>query len=469
MNDVNIYTASCFNSMKEYEAQNMSYSVFENIDFHQVPYTISFFRSDFRGAKFQKVLFYKNNLDRADFLNSIFIECSFDKINFGCCQMKNCYFENVSFTNNFYRNTSIHSCTFKNCKFPDEKFLINMQRCRLVNCDFIGCDFEMSTTDSDEFENCKFIDTNLATMHAENHNFIKCTFRNTFFDSSYYFGYFISKCSLHDVYFLYRGEYVDFKDINCASTIQLLRNEHRYNDLINVLKYNHEENKIIFEIKEGIQYFSNYHYGRMLELNFIFKTLILSALYEELDFEVLYNILSFFQDEKWETYSSNEKIEIGALIQKLQNSLFVADHSYDYLSSINLQKMSALTVQFESDDLDECLNNAQRFINDFSNIEYWKLIDKKQGSWFLTFAVPTVVLLSILPSVIKKYADVYFDIKVKRVLSKKLLSKLDSTRLSTDQIKNIESAIHLANLTMAEPISDHETIGEFIKSIRAEI
>lgn len=52
MNDVN-----CFNSMKEYKTQNMSYSVFKNIDFRQFSYTIPFLEAlDFKKFYFVKII-----------------------------------------------------------------------------------------------------------------------------------------------------------------------------------------------------------------------------------------------------------------------------------------------------------------------------------------------------------------------------------------------------------------------------
>ncbi|MDR2166407.1 MAG: pentapeptide repeat-containing protein, partial [Clostridiales bacterium] len=53
------------------EKEDFTYTLFENIDFMQDDSPVSFFRSDFRGAKFVNVIFYRNNFDRADFISSV--------------------------------------------------------------------------------------------------------------------------------------------------------------------------------------------------------------------------------------------------------------------------------------------------------------------------------------------------------------------------------------------------------------
>lgn len=469
MENIQLYNKAVFDRFKKFEAKDLSYSVFEDVDFHEYIHTISFFRSDFRGSKFKKISFYKNNFDRSDFLNSVFLNCNFEKVNFGCCQIKNCYFENTNFCNNSYRNTSIHSSTFVNCTFPDETFLVNMQHCKMVNCTFEGCSFEMSTTDSDEFEECIFSNTNLATMHAENHTFINCKFNNVYIGSSYFFGYSMTKCDMQNVYFLYRGEYVDFKMLNSKQFLEKFAKEHRYNDIINLLKYCRKQSDIVFQFNKFIDYYSNRPYGCMLDIVTVLNTLIFSAIHEELQFDVLYILLNQLIDASWTLYSFEEQNEIDSLINKLQNALFLTEHSETYLQEIDKKNYSCLSINFKSDDLQICLVKAEEFISSFSDTSYWKLVEKKQGSWILTFAVPTVVLISILPHIIKNYADVYYDIKSKRALSKKLLDKLNTTELSFKETEKLLANINSASLLIPAGKCINHNLAKDISSISANI
>lgn len=428
MNEIQVYNQQTFNKIKQFESRDLSYSLLQNVNFKECTNNVSFFRSDFRGTKFENVKFYKNNFDRSDFLNSVFIKCNFEKVNFGCCQVKNCYFEDVVFNSNIYRNTSIHSSTFINCEFPDEAFLINMQHCKLINCSFNGCSFEMSTTDSDEFVDCNFVNTNLATMHAEDHTFINCQFDNVFLGSSYYFGYLITKCNFKNVSFLYRGEYVDWNSIKSDELLNKFVSEHRYTEVINLLKNCKREREILVYIRKAMEHYSRYTFGRMLDISNIFKMLIFSAIYEELPFNLLYHILIIMETENFSYYTFEEKNDILSLCSKFKNALLLSQHSDDYIINIQPDMQSMVILTFSIDDYEECLNISKKMIGSISNIIHWELVDRKKGSWILFFSVSTFALISALPRIIKNYSDVYFDIKVKKAISKKLLSELESSK-----------------------------------------
>ncbi|MDE7269399.1 MAG: pentapeptide repeat-containing protein, partial [Acetatifactor sp.] len=343
MNELQLYKQNEFVEFKKFESRNLSYSVFENIDFHKFMHFVSFFRSDFRGTKFTNIQFYKNNFDRSDFLNAVFIDCSFEKVQFGCCQMKNCYFKNVKFSNNLYRNTSIHSTTFVNCEFPDETFLINMQHCTLKNCTFNGCTFEMSTTDSDTFDSCSFCNTNLATMHAENHKFVKCQLNNVCIDSSYFFGYSIADCMWNQVTFLYRGDYVHFKDILVEDFLNTFETQHRYNDIINFYISKKVQEKIPDILKMSFYYYKELPYGRMSDISIIIESLIFAAIYETVDYDILNEAITIIADADMSNYSFDEQIEIDALCTKLQNALYLRPHSEKYLAKIAVNSISTLS------------------------------------------------------------------------------------------------------------------------------
>lgn len=468
MNKIQIYNQQAFNKIKQFESRDLSYSLLQNINFKECVNNISFFRSDFRGTKFENVKFFKNNFDRSDFLNSVFIKCSFEKVNFGCCQIKNCYFEDIIFNSNLYRNTSIHSTTFINCEFPDETFLINMQHCKLINCTFSGCGFEMSTTDSNEFIDCSFVNTNLATMHAESHTFINCYFDNVFLGSSYYFGYLITKCYFKNVSFLYRGEYVDLNSLKSNDLLDKFIVEHRYTEIINILKTYNRENDIPMYVKKAMSHYTDYTWGRMLDISNIFKTLIFSAIYEEISFNVLYNILVLFEKESFLDYSFDERNEILSLCIKFKNALLLSQHNDEYLLNINPDLQAIVTFNFSDDDYDKCINISNRLINSVSNVKYWELVDKKKGSWILFFSVSAFALISALPRIIKNYSDIYFDIKVKKAISKKLLEELNSSK-SLSKTKKINDSLCASKLLMPSGKCINENEIKNIKSIKIEI
>ncbi|BFL20356.1 hypothetical protein [Mediterraneibacter gnavus] len=59
--EVQMYFQEDFIKLKKFEGMDMSYSVFEKVDFHRYMHPVSFFRSDFRGTKFKNINFYKKN------------------------------------------------------------------------------------------------------------------------------------------------------------------------------------------------------------------------------------------------------------------------------------------------------------------------------------------------------------------------------------------------------------------------
>lgn len=468
MNEVIKYHNDDFVGFKKYEAKDLSYSVFEEISFYNYVQPVSFFRSDFRGSKFSNVKFYKNNFDRSDFLNSVFINCSFDKVQFGCCQMKNCYFENSSFSNSFYRNTSIHSTTFVNCEFPDEVFLINMQRCKLVNCRFKGCSFEMSTTDNDTFEECTFIDTNLATMHAENHKFIKCKFKNVCIGSSYFFGYSIANCIFEQVFFLYRGEQVPFKELKISEFYKKFEREHRYNDLLNLLVSQKASYQIPDILNKCLIYYNNMPYGRMLDIFILFQSLSFAAIYETIDFTILDESLNILSKIDLSKYNFEERSEIRGLFTKLQNSIYLCPHSDGYLARIDTNRKSLLNIKLFSDDYDKCINIVNTLLDSISDKKYWTLVEKQKGSWILVFSVSTMVLLAALPHIVKNYSDVYFEIKTKKMLSQKLIEKIEDAD-SLLELEKLALVTKKTELLMPAGKCINKDISKEIASITANI
>lgn len=445
MSNQNILSVFQLNPLTKYERTNLSYLIFKGLNFKKEPFPISFFRSDFRGSKFENVEFYKNNFDRADFVNSVFQDCIFQKVNFGCCQMKNCLFHNVVFDGNFYKNTSIHSTTFIGCSFPDESFLINMQRCQFIDCTISGCLFEMSTTDTVTFKNCIIKNSNLATMHAEYHTFINCDLTNCFLGTSYFFGYLIANCTMTDILFLYRGYEVPYNELNIKEIYNDYEKNHRFYELINVLIFSKRYNDILNVIKKAFDFYGNplSKYLRKLEIECIFRAIIFYIKYEKISFEQAYEIVDYFKDKSWDEFPADEKLEYACLTDELANCLFTSDFSSEYINNISKEMTSIFTIKFNEDDLNTCLRDAYFIMHKYlqDKMKNVHLISKKKGSWILTFAIPTLLLLTILPKIIREYADVYFDISLKRNVNKKAIKLINNENTSLPEFNQLVTTL----------------------------
>lgn len=433
------------NPLIKYERTNLNYMIFKEINFKKVPFPVSFFRSDFRGTKFENVKFYKNNFDRADFINSVFQECIFQKVNFGCCQMKNCLFNNVIFDGNFYKNTSIHSTTFIGCSFPDESFLINMQRCQFIDCNISGCLFEMSTTDTVTFQNCVIQNSNLATMHAEYHTFINCDLSNCFLGTSYFFGYLISDCTMSDILFLYRGYEVPFNELNIKEIYYDYKKNHRFFEMINVLIFIKKSDGIYYVIKEAFDFYENpsSKYLRRLEIECIFRANIFYIEHEKISFEHAYKIANYFKSKNWDKYPIDERLKYLALTDELVNCLLTTDFSSEYINDISEEMTSVFTFKFNENDLNICLNNAYTIMHKYlqDKIKNVRLISKIKGSWILTFVLPTILVLTILPKIVREYADVYFDISLKQNINKKAINIINNKKISLPEFNQLVTTL----------------------------
>ena len=194
------------------EKENFKYHLFKNFDFKHKNKPISFFRSDFRGAKFIDIIFYENNFDRADFIDASIFNSYFLKTNIGMSELKNCFIKDTEFKENIYKTTSIQGCVFINCKFISEKFLINMHNCEFINCEFIRCNFERSTIEEVLFNSCDIIECDLATMHAENLSFNECMLDEVFFGRDYWCSYLFKETSLNSINLKYRGKITSVKE-----------------------------------------------------------------------------------------------------------------------------------------------------------------------------------------------------------------------------------------------------------------
>ncbi|MDE6606915.1 MAG: hypothetical protein K2K54_04055, partial [Lachnospiraceae bacterium] len=77
MNSFSIYNLFCKQNEEKVEKQDLTYQIFKDLDYTKLMYKTSFYRSDFRGSKFENVTFYQNNFDIADFINNMFINVEF--------------------------------------------------------------------------------------------------------------------------------------------------------------------------------------------------------------------------------------------------------------------------------------------------------------------------------------------------------------------------------------------------------
>ncbi len=441
MNNIITYKKFSNNGNQIREKEDLTYTIFEDIDFFETSDAVSFFRSDFRGSKFTNMYFYKNNFDRADFISCVFDKCRFKNVNIASSEIKNCYFRETIFTTNLYNNTSIQECTFEKCTFLDEKLLVNMKNCKFVDCEIINVSFEGSTTESITFDNCKIIKSDLATMHAERYMFKSCVLKDVSIGISYIFGYLFYNTNIHDMDILYRGEQVSLSQENAFKQyiISLWQNG-RYYEFINanVIYKNFETIPSLLE-KSLADLIENQSQIRKLEVCNILDMLLFYFMNNVFPFEIYLKISETLDDFSWNKFNFDEYLVYYPKVQQIKMMLSSRKYDDKFIMSAT-ESISFVTFHCKTEDYEKALSISSECLKSVCEKlgidNSFKLIDSQKGSWLITFAVVSACAL-LLPKIVKSYSGLIFEINTKRQLSKRLSDKLDQSNLSINDLKLI--------------------------------
>lgn len=465
MNELTNYRRYEYNGSYNRDKEDFTYTVFSEYDFSKDEQPTSFFRSDFRGANFNKIHFYKNSFDRADFISCTFKDVIFSNVDIAACEMKNCYYEKVTFHNNFYNNTSIQECTFKNCIFEDEKFLINMKNCQFINCKFKNVKYERSTTEAITMKKCEIFNVDLANMHAERYKFVSCTLKDVSIDICYLFGYLFFDTNFFDTQIIYMGESIDCTEDNLLYKFATSLWKHsRYYEFINAyMIFGHIE-KVVPLLKEAIfKLNSENNPQRALEIYNLLEMLHFYISNNTFNFTTVKSILHFLEHLNCNSFSFEERVTFISQLEKIKTYLYGTQYNDEFINSAN-EDIAFITFYFNSNDYETAIISAKRIIEEtyikLGMKSYYKLVDAQQGSWVITFVVIAACAL-LLPKVVKQTTNLYFEINTKHKISKRISNKLEKERLSTNELKEI------ADIAVASGLIQKETkdleVGEISK------
>jgi uncharacterized protein YjbI with pentapeptide repeats len=456
------------------EKEDFTYTLFENLDFRKENNSTSFFRSDFRGAKFINVIFYINNFDRADFISCVFINCQFINANIASSEMKNCYFDNVKFVNNKYNNTSIQECTFYRCEFEDENLLINMKSCTFIESKLSNCKFERSTTEKIFWEKCIISSVDYANMHAERYSFKSCTLTDVDIDICYIFGYLFYDTSVHGITIIYMGDKIEFTKDNMlnrfASNLWI---QQRYYEFINANIIFNNLNYVPQLLEKAFNELSkNSNYSRRLETMNIFDLLQFYSMCNTFDFNTIKTIFDFLDDFDWSQFDFDEKILYLAQVHKFK--LYLTEVAYDnrFIESANTN-ISFVTFYCNTDDYNSALSMIKQCLNEVCHVfgftNLCEVINIQKGSWIITVAVITSCAL-LLPKIFKKYADVIIEINTKSKISKKIVDNLNKKNLNVNDLKQIANiALTSGVINYTEESPDLSDISKIVDMLKIEI
>ena len=188
------------------ENESFQGTLFSDLDFRGAHPPVSFFRSDFRQVKIEKVRFSRNNFDRADFIDAYIAQSSFERCNFGTDFINTC-FDDVLFQENKEDTCTITQCIYSKCRFRMEKFInTTFRSCKFIECIFEECHFEMNTADDLSFDRCEFKNIDFSNMTATHFSFGHCRFEGLRVDPDYLGTYLFKGAAPEGLTYSYRGE-----------------------------------------------------------------------------------------------------------------------------------------------------------------------------------------------------------------------------------------------------------------------
>jgi len=457
----NIYSS---NGNTKRERENFRNFIFSNLTIDDDS-QFSFYRSDFRGAHFSECKLTNVLFDMADFIDTVFINSHFNRVEWGSSEIKNCYFNNVYFKNNIY-NSSIQKSIYQNCHFSNEKFKASAYDVSFIDCSFNDCDFEGTTFEDIKFSNTIFNNCEMSTMHAENFNFEKCSLNNVVWGIEYWFTYFIYRSKFNGIKFKYRGKYVNInQDKELFSEILFdLRKRKKFFEYLNI--------GILSQIMSGCELLSiekqisDYHNAftellcieddihRKSQISNIFRLIDYYFFRDNFNLFDTMRILDLINNLDLTKLKTAEALNYRAQIFRL-NEIFT-NCPFEYTQIVNLPyeyKISAnISLDFdEKDEAEAFIKKAFELLAQILGIQDetpYIITKMKKGSWqieLISSAVFIIMLLKIIKSSINFTLDTYLRIK----LSSYLLDGLDdeSTKKIKYPVNKLQKSVKLLQST----------------------
>lgn len=436
MNSLSIYNLFCNQDQEKVEKQDLTYKIFKDIDYMRLTYKTSFYRSDFRGSKFENVTFYKNNFDIADFINNMFLNVEFNKVNFGEAEIKNCVFSKCYFKENSYVSVPFTNCTFIKCDFINETFRLTMKECIFKECTFKNCIYNQCSTDSIEFNDCTIVKCEMSTMHAENYKIINCTFRDTYLGINFLGTYLIKGTDFNLLCFKYRGEIVPISDSAFFTqyTYDMFKC-FRYYEYLNLLILLDKNCVLENELERVLENFNNIDNKnlRLYTIKCIFEMLEFYFQSDYLTISTICNTLTVMEKYK-KIFPDDEKLNVECGIFRLENLIINSNIQINYLLRCDPEKMALAELTFETDDIEDskakinklmCIAN-QTLVNNYYTVPY-TIVSIKKGSVIITITA-SLLLILLAAKVAKSVCHTACKMQVEIEASKKLLNTIENTK-----------------------------------------
>ena len=413
----------------DYSKNNLSYTLFQNIQ-----------------ANFGDVAL---DFNRADFIDCFIEDVTFNNVNFGMSLIKNNYFKRVFFSKNKYNNLSVQESTFADCTFDEVHINWTLVNCIFENCTFKNTIFNQSSIDSNKFVDCCFINCNMAECHMENIKFQSCILNDVDLGISYISSYLFRDTNLSRINFKYRGDIVNIDHFGDEYLKDLIYHKRCFNYLNMLLLQNktinyYEETKETVE--NALKLEPQQRIYNMKNILIMFEFYYDSAY---IDFVTYQKIVLFLNSIDYNSLPFDESLDLRSILYRINEKNNLANTSLDLLNTIGQNEQCICKIHINSTDLESVkllLTNTLNTINEIAvdNViksdELYEIKQIEQGSIILTIA--SSLLLAMFFTKIAK--NINHSIQVMRI-EKAAADKYIKTLNKAKTAKQIQTILDTAN------------------------
>jgi uncharacterized protein YjbI with pentapeptide repeats len=435
----------------ERQYESFQFTTFKDLDLIRRKTPISFFRSDFRGAKFTNCKFSENDFSRCDFISIIMEDSSITNCCFKSSAILNSQFRNVIFNSNRELSQDILRSTFYSCNFKNENFSRAFWRdTEFFDTIFDQCSIERTTIEHISFKGCSLKNLNMANMIALDIKFIRSNLEGVIFDPDYLGSYLFDFESITHPKFMYMDKIFELNVNNLSQLFSLaeyMYNNQRFSEAFNISML-----PLLINEKSvnAVEFWEKSFMAALCIENFLDTRENISRLFDSLEHYFtntsLFSITDYLVILKFLGRINKDKLrfDIKKIIFDGMNRILTyiqeCEFSYDQLkSNTNVHQSILAHFTFDTDNIIEA-RNALESIFSFIAPSYetpYVVIQSRSGS--IVFEIMTSVVLVLACMKTARLVNGYLMRVILDYKAYKVMTKLMAKAKNVKQIEVIQN------------------------------
>jgi uncharacterized protein YjbI with pentapeptide repeats len=127
---------------------------------------IQHFKGNFQitDQTFSDEIIFKQHMYSCNFIQLIFLNCSFNEVNFNGSSLVKCEFNGCTFNESRLQKIEVDSCRFQNCKFINSK----LDKADFDTTIFNSCQFQKISLGGGYFLDCQINESNFEEITTDN-------------------------------------------------------------------------------------------------------------------------------------------------------------------------------------------------------------------------------------------------------------------------------------------------------------